>query len=143
MTAQASVLRMPAPEAAALIREGAALKDTITGQEARLREINLRLVELATFPEGKKTALLDGAGIRAKVQKKFYLKFDQEKVAVARQAMGDAAFSQVFGWTFKPRSQKDLDGFLQYGPPDHVRLVRAAMTITPGAPQVTFEPVEA
>lgn len=143
MTAQASVLRMPEPEAAALIREGAALKDSITESEARLREINLRLTALAKFPEGKKSATLEGAGFKAKVQKKFYVKFDQEKVAVARLEMGDPAFSQVFGWTFKPRSQKDLDGFLQYGPPDHVRLVRDAMTVTEGAPQVTYEPVEA
>lgn len=142
MTAQASVLRMPEPEAAVLIREGADLKNTITASEARLREINLRLVEIATFAPGKKTATVEGAGLKAKVQKKEYVKFNQEKLALARLAMGDPSFTKVFGWAFKPRTAKDLDAFLTYGNPDHVALIRAAMTITPGAPAVTFEPVE-
>ena len=142
MTAQASILRMPEPEAVALIREGAALKETITEQETRLREINQRLAELATFKDGKKTATVEGAGIRAKVQLKIYVKFDQEKVAFARMQMGDHAFAQVFGWTFKPKFQRDLDGFLTHGKPEFISLVRDAMTITDGAPQVTYERVE-
>ncbi|MGE4442738.1 MAG: hypothetical protein AB7D27_14815 [Desulfomicrobium sp.] len=141
-TAQASVLRMPEPEAAVLIREGSALKEEIDEKSGRLREIHTRLAGLATFKDGKKTATVEGAGLRAKVQLKTYVKFDQEKVAFARTKMGDHAFSQVFGWTFKPRSQKDLDGFLAHGNPELVALVRDVMTITPGAPQVTYEPVE-
>jgi len=143
MSAQASVLlHMPEPEAAALIREGAELKETILQDESRLREINLRLAEMATFSEGKKTATVLGAGLKAKVQLKSYVKFDQEKVAIARLEMGDFDFSRVFTWTFKPRSQRDLDGFLAHGQAEHVKLVRDAMTITPGAPAVTYERIE-
>jgi hypothetical protein len=134
---------MPEPEASALIREGAELKNAITESEARLREINQRLAEIATFPEGKRTTKVDGAGLRAVIQKKIYIKLNQEKVAFARVQMGDHAFAQVFGWTFKPKSQRDLDGFLTHGKPEHVALVRDAMTITEGAPAVTFEKVEA
>lgn len=143
MTAKASVLHMPEPEAAALIKEGAALKSSINQQESRLREINFRLCELASFAPGKKTAHLDGNGLRAKIQLKTYVKFDQEKVAKARFAMGDEAFSRVFGWTYKPRSQRDLDGFMAHGPAEQVALVRDAMTVSDGAPQVTFEAMEA
>ena len=141
-TAQARVLQMPEPEAVALIREGAEIKAEIDEKSERLREINARLTSLAKFPQGKKTATLDGAGIRAKVQLKDYVKFDQEKLALARHEMGDDAFFKAFGWTFKPRSQKDLDGLLTYGKPEHVILIRAAMTITAGAPAVTYETVK-
>jgi len=143
MTAQASVLRMPAPEAASLIREGATLKAEIDEKSERLREIHVRLLGIASFAPGKKTAIIEGAGLKAKIQKKEYVKFDQEKLALARLEMGDPSFTKVFGWAFKPRTAKDLDAFLSYGKPEHIALVRAAMTITPGAPQVTYEPVEA
>ncbi len=141
-TAQARVLQMPEPEAVALIREGAALKAEIDEKSERLREIHARLAGIATFASGKKTATLEGAGLRTKVQLKTYVKFDQEKVGFVRMKMGDAAFSKLFKWTFSPRSQKDLDGFMAYGDAEIVALVRDAMTITPGAPQVTYEPVE-
>lgn len=133
---------MPEPEAVALIREGAALKAEIDEKSERLREIHARLAGIATFASGKKTATLEGTGLRAKVRLKVYVKFDQEKVAFARVKMGDAAFAALFKWTFAPRSQKDLDAFLIHGQPEYVALVRDAMTITSGAPQVTYEPVE-
>ncbi len=142
-TAHSRVLQMPEPEAAALIREGATLKAEIDEKAEHLREIHARLTALAKFPQGKKTATLEGAGRRVKIQLKDYVKFDQEKVGAARLAMGDHTFAQVFGWTFKPKSQRDLDGFLVHGKPEHVALVREAMTITPGAPSVTYELVEA
>lgn len=141
-TAQARVLQMPEPEAVTLIREGAALKGEIDEKSERLREINVRLAEVAKFQKGKKTATVEGAGMRVKVQLKECVKFDQEKLGLARHTMGDKAFFAAFGWTFKPRSQKDLDGLLAYGDPKHVALVRDAMTITPGAPSVTYEKVE-
>ena len=141
-TAQARVLQMPEPEAVSLIREGAAIKAEIDEKSERLREIHARLTTLAKFPQGKKTATLDGAGIRVKIQLKDYVKFDQEKLALARHTMGDDAFFKAFGWTFKPRSQKDLDGLITYGKPEHVALVRDAMTITAGAPSVTYETVK-
>jgi len=143
MTAQASVLRMPEPEAAALIREGAALKAEIDEKSERLREIHVHLLGIASFAPGKKTAIVEGAGLKAKIQKKEYVKFDQEKLARARLEMGDPSFTKVFGWAFKPRTAKDLDAFLSYGDAEHVALVRDAMTITPGAPQVSYETVEA
>jgi len=142
-TAQARVLQMPEPEAVTLIREGSVLKAEIDEKSERLREINVRLAALAKFAPGKKTATVEGAGIRAKVQLKVYTKFDQEKVAIARIQMGDHAFAKLFAWTFKARSSKDLEDFLAHGQAEHVALVRAAMIITDGAPAVTYEPVEA
>lgn len=133
---------MKEPEAAILIREGYALKAEIDERSERLREINVRLAALATFAPGKKTATINGGEARAKVQLKDYVKFDQEKLALARLAMGDHVFFKTFGWTFKPRSQKDLDGFLAHAPEGHVALVRDAMTITPGAPAVIYESVK-
>jgi len=47
-----------------LIREGAALKDEIDSKTARLRQIHLSLAESARFENGKKTAVLLGAGYR-------------------------------------------------------------------------------
>ncbi|GAB6036178.1 hypothetical protein JCM15519_07370 [Fundidesulfovibrio butyratiphilus] len=139
-TAQASVLQFPKePEAVALIREGAELKDEIDESTARLREIHRRLEELATFPPGKNTAKIEGQGIDVTIQRKEYVKFDQGKLNTLRLAMGNDAFLKPFGFKFEPRSKKELDAFLEYGDKAFANQARAAMTITGGAPAVTYK----
>jgi len=143
-TAKASVLHFPVePEAVSLIREGAALKESIDEATKRLRDVNRRLAELAVFPEGKKTAHLEGAGFKVDIQKKEYIKFDQTKLDVARKTMGNDLFLKPFTYVFKERSKKDLDAFLAYGDAALAAMVREAMEISEGAPQVTYRPVEA
>ena len=143
-TAKASVLQFhkPGPEAvSSLVQEGAALKARIDSDTARLREINRELAEQATFPDGKNTAKIEENGVKATIQLKTYTKYDQEKLDAARRAMGNEAFLKPFTYEFKPRSKKDLDAFLAYGDPAQTAMVRDAMTITEGAPQVTYEQV--
>lgn len=144
-TAKASVLHFPKsePEAVALIREGVELKGQIDDATARLRDINRRLAEMASFPEGKNTAHLEGAGFEVTIQKKEYTKYDQGKLDAARKAMGNELFLKPFTYEFKPRSKKELDAFMAYGDADQVAMIREAMTITEGAPQVTYKPMEA
>lgn len=142
-TAQASVLQFPKtePEAVALIREGAALKNQIDDGTAKLRDIHRRLAELATFPEGKSTATMTEAGYKVTIQKKTYTKLDQVLLDSARRAMGNDAFLKPFTYKFEARSKKELDAFLSYGNPDHVAMIRAAMEISEGQPQVKYEQV--
>lgn len=144
-TAKASVLQFPQqePEAVALIREGARLKGIIDEATVSLRDINRQLAEQATFPEGKNTARLSGAGFNVTIQKKAYTKYDQDKLDAARKAMGNDLFLKPFTYEFKPRSKKELDAFMAYGDPGQAAMIREAMTISEGAPQVSYEPMEA
>ena len=54
---------------------------------------------------------------------------------------GDGEFFGIFGWEFKPRAKKDLDGFLKHSP--KAPLVHQAMIIKPASPSVSFTALEA
>lgn len=125
-----------------LIAEGAALKADIDSKTARLRDINLALASLASFPEGKATAKLAGSGYAVKIQKRENVKWDQAKLEAARSSMGNEAFFSVFAWKFEPKSKKILDGFLGYGDPSYAAMIEDARTVSDGAPQVTYEAIE-
>ena len=129
-------------ELSALIRRGAELKSRISVMTDELRDINLRLQSGAVFPEGKNTAHLTGGGYTATVQRKINVKWDQARLAEARARMVDARFFDVFTWEFKPTSAKKLDGFLDFAPEEERALVQAARTLSPGAPQVSYELLE-
>ena len=133
----------PQTEAQALVREGLRLKGQSDEIQARLREIDIRLAELAQFEPGKKTATVDGGdGFRAKVTTKEYEKWDQEALATARNALGDDTLFRLFKWEFSPRSKKDLDGFLSFADEPKRQAVLAALTIKPGKPAVAYERVD-
>ena len=124
-----------------LIDEGAALKAEVQEKTQRLREISAILAEQAQFPDGKNTAHVVGCNFKATVQRKENISWDQELLAQARAALGDGEFFGLFGWEFKPRAKKDLDGFLKHSP--KAPLVHAAMVIKPASPSVSFTALEA
>lgn len=144
MSVNSSVLNFQPPAAEAdlesLVDQAADLKETIAGLTERLRRINLTLAEKADYKAGSRTGHLAGRYYAAKVQLKEYVKWDQKLLADARRAMGDAAFFQVFKWTFEPQSAKTLAGALEYG--QHGPIIEAARTVSEGDPYVTFEKLE-
>lgn len=121
-----------------LIREAAALEAEIKAKTEKLKELKLKLAALAEFKPGSKTGHLVGGGCKVKVQVKEYVKWDQDKLSQVR-SFNPAKFAEVFKAEFKPISKKTLDGFLEHGNRNMADGVRWAMTVTPGAPQVTFE----
>jgi len=123
-----------------LIEEGADLKAEIDERTKRLREINAILATAATFPEGKSTAHLVGCRFKAKVQRKETTEYDQALLGTAREALGDQTFFALFGWEYKPKAKKELDGFIKYDP--RADVVLAAMTKKAGSPSVTYELLE-
>ncbi|MCR5259543.1 MAG: hypothetical protein K6E40_15495 [Desulfovibrio sp.] len=129
-------------DVSALLREGYQLKQKIDADTARLRQINVALAELCEYPEGRMTGHLSAGSIRARIQKKLNLKWDQARLLKAYDAMGAEEFRKVFKYEFKPRGAKELKGFLDYGKPEHVSLVKGALTETPGAPSVAYEVIE-
>ena len=124
-----------------LIEEGAMLKEEVQAKTQRLREIGAILAEQAQFPDGKNTAHIVGCRFKATVQRKENISWDQDQLQQARFGLGDNEFFGLFGWEFKPRAKKELDGFLKHSP--KAELVRAAMVIKPATPSVSFAALEA
>lgn len=124
-----------------LIREGASLKSRIERDRERLQSINQQLAQMAEFKDGKKTGHLIGAGFKVKVQLRENEKWDQGKLSQVREVMGPAFFD-IFAAEYKPRSSKDLNGFLKHGPIDFRQGIELAREVKQGAPQVTFEALE-
>ena len=123
-----------------LIEEGATLKAEVQEKTQRLREIGAILAEHAQFPDGKNTAHLVGCRFKATVQRKETISWDQDALGQARFGLGDNEFFGLFGWEFKPRAKKDLDGFLKHSP--KADLVRQAMIIKPATPSITYTALE-
>lgn len=123
-----------------LIEEGAAIKADIDAQTKRLREINAILAENAQFADGKNTAHLVGCRFKATVQRKETISWDQDALAMTRADLGDETFFGLFGWEFKPRAKKELDGFLKHSP--KAEAVRSAMIIKQSSPSVTYVALE-
>jgi len=122
-----------------LLSEGMQLKARIDADKARLADINRAIEAVAVFPDGKATAHVAAGGFRATVQRKTTVKWDQAKLANALDAIGGEAFSKVFTYEFKPKGAKQLKAFLEFGEPEQVDAVKAAMTETPASPSVKFE----
>jgi hypothetical protein len=125
-----------------LIREGAGLKRDIDRKTARLRDINQELATLAEFKNDAKTGYLVGAGYKVKVQLKENIAWDQEKLHMLRDNIPEEQFQKLFRMLYEPVARKAIDGFLAHAEKDLADGVRWAMTVKPGAPQVTYEPLE-
>jgi transketolase len=123
----------------ALIKEGAQLKAQIDRQSERLREINKTLAEKAEFKEGKKTAHLFAPGIKATVQLRENVKWDQARLLEVKKHF--AWFDSVFKSDYKPKSSKELTVAMAKSA-EFEKAVAWARTITPAAPGVTYETVE-
>lgn len=122
-----------------LLSEGMQLKARIDADKARLADINRAIEAIAVFPEGKATAHVAAGGFRATVQRKTTVKWDQAKLASAMDAIGADTFKRVFSYEFKPLGAKQLKAFLEFGEPEQVAAVKAAMTEAPASPSVRFE----
>ncbi len=123
----------------ALIKEGAQLKAQIDQLSGRLREINKTLAEKAEFKDGKKTAHLFAPGIKAKIQLRENVKWNQERLLEMRKHF--AWFDSVFKTVYKPQSSKELALSMAKNA-EFEKAVEWARTITPAAPGVTYETIE-
>ena len=122
-----------------LLSEGMQLKARIDADKARLAEINKAIEAVAVFTDGKATAHVAAGGFRATVQRKTTIKWDQAKLASAMDAIGSESFKKVFTYEFKPLGAKQLKAFLEFGEPEQVAAVKAAMSEAPASPSVKFE----
>lgn len=123
----------------ALMKEGAQLKAQIDQMAERLREINKTLAEKAEFKDGKKTAHLFAPGIKATVQLRENIKWDQDRLAEVKKHF--AWFDTVFKSEYKPKSSKELTVAMAKSA-EFEKAVAWARTITPAAPGVTYETIE-
>ena len=119
---------VPEHSLAALISRGAILKAQMNLAQEELGRINQQIADQTRFLEGKNTGHVFGGGYDVPVQKRTNIKWE---------ALGDDDFFKVFTWEFKPSGANDLKAFLQFGG-DKAKRVLEAMTVTVGAPQVTY-----
>lgn len=122
------------------VDEAAILHEEIARMDKRLKELKRELAEMALFKDGSKTGHVYGAKWHATVGLKETVRFDQERLAELRTAMGDREFFRVFKWSFEPASKKLLDAAIEFGA--HGEAIRRTFTVVPASPQVTFKPME-
>jgi hypothetical protein len=122
-----------------LIQEGASLKSQRDALDAHLKQINQQISGLMDF-NGKKTAHAFSAGHKVTVQLRENVRWDQTKLEQVRESIGNDEFLTIMRPEWKPRSKKDLDGYLAHG--QHAEGFRWAMEVREGAPLVKYEALE-
>lgn len=126
----------------ALVRLAATLDAEIRAKTETLREMKNQLATAAEYKPGSKTGMLFTDHYKVKVVQRENEKWDQNLLnGPVRQTLGEEKFFQIFRFKFDPVA-KQLDGYLNYGPPEHRDLLLQARDVTPGQPQVTFECLE-
>ena len=125
---------------AALIDRAGALDAEVKRKTEELRTMKARVAELAEYKEGSKTGHAFGGRFKITVSLRENVKWDQDALNKLRDKMGDEEFFKVFEWAFEPKSKKLLDGAIEFG--RFGEAIKGTFTTTPGAPQVTFKPIE-
>ena len=113
--------------------------DRLTARNAEIAEA---LEKAARFKDGSNTGHVMAGGYRFTVSRKFNTKWLADKLEEARKALTDELFFKVFAWEYKPRSKKELDGFLEYASPEFRAAILAAMETSPGRPSVRMEAMQ-
>jgi hypothetical protein len=138
----ASGFRIMAGGIESLIREGARLKGEIDCALSMLRKINLKIAESVVFEKGKQTAYLFGAGYKVKVRMQENIAWDQEKLLKLREYLPEGKFGELFKVVYEPTSKNAIYGFVAHADPDLADGVKWCMSVKPGAPHVTYEPID-
>ena len=125
-----------------LVAEYATNKAEADRLTARNAEIADQLLPCASFKDGSDTGHLVADGYKVTITRRANTKWLKDKLEEARSKMSDALFFKVFAWEYKPRSKKDLDGFLAHADPEFRRLVLTAMETSPGKPGVKVEALQ-
>lgn len=124
------------------IRQAMILKAEIDNKKKQLAGIHQELAILAEYKEGSQTGHIYTEHYHVKVALKKNIKWDQQKLNEARTALGDKDFFSVFGWKFEPKGKALLDAFLADSDTARTAPVLAAMTVSNGAPSVTYETIQ-
>ena len=120
-----------------LILEGASLKARIEADTAKLREINKQLEAHADFGE-KKTAHMVASNIKATIQRKENVKWDQTRLEQIKGFFPE--FSSFFSIQYKPDNKKI--GAMLETRTEFADAIRYCREVSPGAPQVKYERIE-
>jgi len=117
-----------------LIEEGYRLKSEISRKQERLKDIHKQIVESIDF-EGKKSKSISSNNVKARIQLKDNIKWDQSKLAQLKDCMPDMFFSN-FKIEFSPISNAKIEKIEDKNFRDGIAWARE---ITPGAPQISYE----
>ena len=121
-----------------LIKEGATIKAYIEKATEKLRKINQEIAQQAEFKDGSKTGHLVGGGFTVTLSLRENVKWDQAKIQQIISLIPTAA--GCFKTEYKPDNKK-LDAAISRSE-ELEKAVSWARTVTPGAPTVTYEPIQ-
>jgi len=123
-----------------LIKAAAVLDTSVKNQAHRLRELKAEITKRADFKPGSKTGYLSGGDIRAKVQRRQNIIWQQNHLTRLRRQLGDPAFLGLFRIRYEPISRKLIENYMEQEQPAGVEALRSAMTVKSTAALVSFEP---
>lgn len=113
--------------------------DRLTARNAELAE---DMLALARFAPGADTGRLEAAGFKVSITKRINEKWDQEKLATARQVFTDDLFFSLFRQKFEP-DRKALKTFMHAQNDKNLKaMLLSAVTTSRGKPAVKLERLE-
>ena len=97
-----------------LVYKAMALKAEIAAKEAELKNLNKQLIDQAVFVDGKKSCTESFPFGSVKVSKTSRVTWDQDKLNIARQKIGDTDFFGLFKWTFSHKDIRSVKDFIKW-----------------------------
>lgn len=112
--------------------------DRLTARNAELAE---EMQKLAVFRPGSDTGKLEASGYRVSVTRRINEKWDQHKLAAARESLTDNVFFTLFRQKFEP-DRRSLNVFMHGNSDSKLKaLLIDACTTSAGKPAVKLEAV--
>lgn len=85
-----------------ILLEAYKLEEEIRAKSIKLRNLKKKIVNMAEFDYGKRTATVCEDNIFAKIFLREFIKWDQNILEKIRNKIGDSAFFKLFIWEYKP-----------------------------------------
>lgn len=125
-----------------IVSEYAANKARADALNLRNAELAEEMQALAVFAEGSDTGKLEACGYKVSVTRRINEKWDQDKLAQAREVFTDALFFTLFRQKFEP-DRRSLKVFMHGQNDANLKsLLVGACTTSAGKPSIKLEKME-
>ena len=125
-----------------LLSRALQLNEEIALRKQELAAIDEELSDRAVFEDGKATAYVEGAAVKAKVVRRTNDRWDQEKLNYLRQVVGDPVFMKGFKFSWDGRGKKAIAAMSADMTEEQKEMLSSAVTTTTRT-KVTYEEIGA